>query len=237
MDTPKRGKYAAFFMAILVSMAMTGCQTDTVEEALPSEFDSGEYAVFDYEDSMDAFKSASLEEPMEMDTEICSGEVFVDARRFGHCAPWGPWGLRVWRHRWGNHLGRIIWALDLTREQLSQVRDLMATHRDCVKGPLAAICETNHGIIQAANEQLRAIIESLKNGDIGRYEALEQIKALNQSTREAIREDPDNQDQREALCECKLTLFDNIQAILDEDQQGIWDDWVDGLQGPCFDEE
>ena len=237
MDFVRRVKSAALFMAIMIPLAITGCQTDTMEEAVPSEFDSVEYAVFDYEDSMDAFRSASLEEPMEMDPEVCSGEVLAEGRGFGPCAPLRPWGPRIWRHRAGNHLRGILRELALTEEQKEQARDLMAAHRDCVKGPLAAICATSQEIIQAVNEELRALVESLRNGEIDRAEAREQLKELNQRAREAIREDPDNLDQLVALCECKLTLFDNFRAILDEEQQEAWDEWVAGLEGPCFSDE
>jgi len=237
MNTLKKGKSAALYIAIMMAVAMTACQTDTMEEAVPSEFDSVEYAVFDYEDSMDAFRSATLEEPMEMDPEVCSGEVLGEGRRFGPCAPLRSWGPRIWRHRAGNHLRGVLGELALTDEQKEQIRDLMAAHHDCVRGPLAAICATSQEIIQAVNEEVRAIIESLRNGEIDRAEAWEQLRELNQRAREAIRKDPDNLDQLVALCECKLTLFDNIRTILDEEQQGIWDDWVAGLEGPCFSDE
>ena len=71
--------------------------------------------------------------------------------------------------------------------------------------------------------------------DLTPEEAQELIESLNQRTRERIRENLQNQEQKEVLCECKEVLFDGIQALLDADQSALWVEWLAGLEDPCLD--
>ena len=227
-----------FILSALVTLGAIGCEgaldsNDPAQQGMTS-LESGEYAILDFEDSMDAVQDATLDEPMEMDPELCSGEAIREGHRFGRHAPPCRGLPRQGRAKWGNHLGAILHAMKLTEEQREQVRELMDAHRECAREPLAAICENSRDIIEDANEQRRAILEAAKAGEITREEAHEQIMALNQATREASRENPDNQEAFEALCDCKLALFDGIRPILDEEQQAVWDAWVAMLEGPCF---
>ena len=222
-------RFACFyFISLLLSITIIGCQADSV-------FDSGEFAVFDYEDAMDAVEKATLEEEMGLDPDIFNGNAFRSGYLFGPGAPYGPMGERMLRIRTGNHLGEILKTLNLTEEQILQIRELMASHRDCIQGPLAAFRETCRLMINEANQERRTIINALRMGQLTSEEALEQIESLNQRTRQRIRENLQNQAQRTALCECKIALFEGIQALLDEDQLTLWVEWVAGLEGPCFD--
>lgn len=221
--------------------ALVGCQsgsgTSSASDLAQDTYTSGEYAIFDFEDVLDATSDATLEEAAETDPEVCSGECFQPGHGFGPHAPLGPLGPRLRRPGSGNHLGGILRAVDLTEEQQEQVRELMDAHRECAKEPLASICETNRAILDAANEQRQAILDALESGEIDRQEAREQLWDLNEATREAIRENPDNQAAQEALCACRAVLLDGIRAILDEEQQVVWDEWIAGLQGPCVADE
>ena len=117
------------------------------------------------------------------------------------------------------------------------MRELMAGHRGCVQEPLQAFREANQDAIAAANEQRQAIKDAVQNGDITREEARQQLRELSESTREAIRNNPENEPFKEALCACKLAHFDNIRAGLNETQQATWDAWVASLEGGCFGSE
>ena len=112
--------------------------------------------------------------------------------------------------------------------------ELMAGHRECVQEPLQAFREANQDLIAAANEQRQPIMAALQSGDLTREEAREQLRELSESTREAIRNNPDNEPFKEAMCACKTANFDNVRAVLDETQQATWDAWVASLGGGCF---
>jgi len=227
-----------YTISVLILILSTGCQTDSEEEAPLweySAFDSGEFAVFDYEDIMDSIQKASLEEEMKMDSQICDGNAFRSGGRFGVQAPFGPMGRRMQRIRTGNHLGEILKRLTLTEEQILQIRELMLVHRECIQEPLAAIRETSRALIHEANQERLAIINALRNGEIDHAEAQEQMESLNQRTCERIRENLHNQEQKEALCDCKEALFDDIQSLLEADQLALWVEWVAELEDPCLD--
>ena len=134
----------------------------------------------------------------------------------------------------GKHLGSVFRDLGLTEDQRAQLHDLMTGHRECVQEPLQAFRDANQDLIAAANEQRQTIKDAVQNGEITREEAMEQLRALSESTRELIRNNPDNEPFKEALCACKLAHFDNVRAILDETQQATWDAWVAGLESECF---
>jgi hypothetical protein len=217
-----------YFISVLLSITIISCLANAV-------FDSGEFAVFDYEDAMDAVENASLDEEMELDPEIFNGNAFRSGHLFGPQAPFGPMGQRRLRHRTGNHLGEILKTLDLTGEQILQVRELMASHRDCIQDPLAAIRETSQEIINEVNQERHGIVNAHMAGQMTNKGAAEQIESLNLRTRERIREDLQNQEQKVALCECKVALFEGIFDLLDEDQRALWLEWVAGLECPCLD--
>jgi len=225
-------------LAVLsLAVASMGCQGDpaaTVGPEAADGLDSGEYAVLDFEDAMDAVLDATPTRPMSMDPALCSGEALEPRQPFGPGAPPGPQGPRKKRVVSGNHLGAILRAMGLMPEQREQVRGLMAAHRECVTEPLAEICQNSQDLIEAANEQRRAIVDAARSGEISREEAGARIRELNQATREAIAQDPDNQEALERLCDCKLDLFDGIRSILDTDQQAVWDAWIDLLEDPCL---
>ena len=231
MTIPKRRSPVPLCLMILVLVAVVGCQTDTEGEG---NFESGEFAILDYEDVMDSVTSATIEEPIEIDSTLCSGDCLREGRRFGRGGPRGPMGPRLRRIGTGNHLGRILTKLHFTEDQRAQLHELMSAHRECVKEPLNTICETSRELIKDANEQRKVILATLKEGEVDREEAREQLRELSESTREAIRDNPENEEALEALCACKLDLFENIRSILHEEQQLLWDEWVSGLEGPCI---
>lgn len=200
----------------------------------PFAFESGEFAVFDFNDAMDGIQDATLSSPMQFDPNLFNGGSFRPGGAFGQNGPRGPRGPRMGPGRRGNHLGEIFRQLNLNEEQRTGLRDLMAGHRECIQEPLQAFRDANQALIDAANEQRQAIKEAYQNGEISIEEAREQLRALNESTRAAIENNPDSQAARQGLCDCKLAHFENVRAILTEAQQATWDDWVAGLEGFCF---
>lgn len=227
------------FLIIMSFLMVVGCNTDNaVNNDSQLDFQSGAFALFDFEDAVGAVEDATMENLMRMNPGLLNGDFFRNNGPFGPRGPKGPFGRggpSGLGARFGNHLGSILKNLDLTGERRTQLRELMADHRECVQIPLQAFREANQDLIAAANEERQAIKEAVQNGDLTPEDARKQLRELSKSTRETIRNNPDNEPFKEALCACKLVLFDNVRAILDEKtQQSKWDEWVASLEGDCF---
>ena len=226
------------FLLIMSFLMIIGCNTDNaVNNDSQLDFESGAFAFFDFEDAVDAVEDATMENLMRLNPGIFNGDSFRNNGPFGPRGPKGPFGRggpSGLGAKFGNHLGHILRDLSLTEDQRSQLSELMTGHRECVQIPLQDFREANQDAIAAANEQRQAIIDALQGGNITREEAREQLRELSESTREAIRNNPDNEPFKEALCACKLTHFDNVRAFLDETQKATWDAWVASLEGGCF---
>lgn len=229
-------KFVLPFVTMLIFTGLIGCNTDSAmnNQAAESNFESGEFAIFGFEDAIDGIQNATLEAPFTMNADLFNGHHFRDGGPFGRRGPSGPLGPRGRRSRSGNHLRRILRRLQLGEEQRSQIRELMASHRECIQEPLQAFREANQDIIDAANEKRRAILESLRKREIDRDAAKKQFQALNQRTRAAILNNPESETARQAMCDCKFVLFRRVRAILNEGQKATWDKWVAGLDGGCF---
>lgn len=227
------------FLIIMTFLMIIGCNTGTgVNNDSQLDFESGAFALFDFEDAVGAVEDATMENLMRMNPGLFNGDFFRNNGPFGPRGPRGPSGRGGPGARFGNHLGHILRDLDLTEEQRTQLGDLMAGHRECVQEPLQAFREANQDLIAAANAHRQAIMDAVRNGTIAtREEARRKLRELSESTREAIRNNPDNEPFKEALCACKLAHFDNVQAVLDETQQATWDAWVASLEGGCFGSE
>jgi len=226
------------FLIIMTFLMITGCNTGTgVNNDSQLDFESGAFALFDFEDAVGAVEDATIESLMRMNPGLFNGDFFRNNGPFGPRGPRGPFGRggpSGLGARFGNHLGHILRDLSLTENQRAQLPELMAGHRECVQEPLQAFREANQDLIAAANEQRQPIMAALQSGDLTREEAREQLRELSESTREAIRNNPDNEPFKEAMCACKTANFDNVRAVLDETQQATWDAWVASLGGGCF---
>ena len=110
----------------------------------------------------------------------------------------------------------------------------MSGHRECVQTPLDALIAANQDVIDAANAERSAIVDSVHSGVITREAAMGLIRTLNEATREAITNNPDSAAPLQAMCDCKFALIDNVGLILDETQQAAWDEWLAGRTGGCF---
>jgi Spy/CpxP family protein refolding chaperone len=135
-------------------------------------------------------------------------------------------------------LGRILVQLNLTDEQKEQVKAFLLEYRDCVKGALQTLRESERAIIQAANERRHQVIEDLKNGVIDRQTAMEQLRTINQETRQALMENPVRQQVLQQLKDCFDALINNIKSILTDEQKALFEellakykDWRPG-KGP-----
>jgi Spy/CpxP family protein refolding chaperone len=208
------------FKIILLGLALAGltaCQQNLSpeEKSDATNFDSEELAVAGFDDFLASVEDATLDKEMGMPPVFHGG-------RFHHRRPQFPFGP-------GAHLGKILRELGVSREQMTQIRELLQAQRTCVQEPLENLRAANQDLIDAANAQRKAVLAALRNGEITREEAHAQLQAINESTRQAIRDNPDNAPFLQALCDCRNTLFAGIRALLTGTQQAQWDEWVAGL--------
>ncbi len=216
-------KSACLLFPVLLLVSIPSCQNADFSANTKVDWDAferNELAVIDLEDAIANVEDATVEKPIAMNPVFRR-----DGRFFRH--------PRYLFHR-GSDLRQILRDLDVTKEQMGQIRQFIRAHRECVKDPLEGLRETSVGIIANANEQRKAILQALRNGEITREEAKEQLKQLSEATCEAIRNNPASEPFLRAICECRLRLFDNIRSVLNEDQQARWNQWVSSLDGPCF---
>ncbi len=214
-------RYAVPFLTALLLLAGAGCDNSGVVDsgARDGELGSEAFAVVNAEDAFANIEDATFVVPMVMNPVFSGGHFF---RHPSH--PRRP----------GSHLRAILRELDLSREQIDEIRALIRAHREEIQLALQGLREVNLEILEAAEAERQEILDQLEAGEITAEEAQEMIHALNHATREAIRNNPANQPFLDAICQAKRDLLEAIGAILDPDQKSQWDDWVSTLQGDCF---
>lgn len=227
---------SALAFLLVAGLGLMSCNANNPSSPNSDDIDleSGEFALFSVNDALDGIEDATIDTEMRFNPDMRNGRMFRDGGPFGRRGPRGPFGPRMSRDSTGNHLGAILRELGLTDDQKSQVRELMSGHRECIQEPLDALIAANQDIIDAANVERSAIIDSVRSDAITRAEAEELLRTLSENTREAIASNPDSEAPRQAICDCKLALLDNVRAILDEAQQTAWDEWLAERTGGCF---
>jgi Spy/CpxP family protein refolding chaperone len=188
-----------------------GMGSDSIGAA-EAELGSNEFAVIDAEDAFANLEPATLARDAEMVSPFEADGSFHRSDRH----PGQP----------GSHLREILERFDLTTDQLEQIRALLVAFHDAARDALDGLRRVNQPIIEAANEERAAIVASFENGEIDRDEARAQLADLNRRTREAVRNNPDNEPFLQALCEARRDLFDGIRAIIADTVQTLWDEWV-----------
>jgi len=133
----------------------------------------------------------------------------------------------------GSHLRPVFEELDITREQLSQIREVLRAHRQVVVPLFVGLIDVNRDILVAANQLRQAIVASYLSDQMTVGEALVELAALNEQTREEIRNNPENAPYVAELCAARSQLFDSIRAILTAEQQTKWDNWAAGISSTC----
>ncbi len=138
-------------------------------------------------------------------------------------------GLQRWLY-----LGRILRQLKLDSTQVQQIKGFIKDYISCVHDAMVALRQSEKTIIQNANQNRRLILDSLKNGQITVKEAMADLRLLNQTTRQELKDNPARITACEAIKACRETLFTNIESVLTPDQLTIWDAWKATLPDiPC----
>jgi hypothetical protein len=210
--------------ALLLVAGLVGCDSDGTSPANdpnPDSFNTDSFAIVDSEDAFANLEDATLETEMAMKSAFHQGDGDFDRH---HMHPRGP----------GSHLAPALFRLGLDIDQLRQLRAIVHDHRLLVHESFKGLRDANMALIEQANIGRRAIVDAYKAEEITREEAWAQIRALNERTREAIRNNPANDEFLQQICEDRVQLFEDIRSILTGDQVGEWDAWVASLDNDCI---
>jgi hypothetical protein len=207
----------------LLGLGLLGCDSGSgingSREPDNSTLLSDSFAVVGAEDVYANVRDATFEQEMAMNPVMAAHGFTRHHRHSGHA---------------GSHLAPILMGLDLDQDQLMEIIGALMSHRGAIRDALEGLREVNSEIIDQANAERRAIIESYDAGDISREQAARQLQDLSERTREAIRSNPANEPYLRALCDARRDLFDGIRAILTDMQREPWDSWVTTLPGVCI---
>lgn len=122
--------------------------------------------------------------------------------------------------------GDLLRALHLDSTQIAAVRAILADHEACMKSATEALRASEKAIVDAAKAQRDAIVAQVKDGTLDRKAAGEQLRALNQRTREALKNNPLRADAIAARKACDDSFFIALRGILTERQAAVLSDWL-----------
>ena len=214
----------SIFAAFVLIAGLVGCDnggTDSPNNTDPNSFNTDSFAIVDPEDAFANIEDATLDSEMAMKSVYRDGDGGF-ARH--HMHPKGP----------GSHLAPVLFRLGLDRDQVRQLVEIIWQHRGASRDAFEGLRDANADLIELANAERRSIVEAYRAEEITREEAIEQLRALNQRTREAIRNNPANDPYLREICENRLSLFEDIRSILTGDQVALWDGWLAGLDDDCI---
>lgn len=126
-------------------------------------------------------------------------------------------------------IGLILRQLNLTEEQIEQVKEIIMAHRLCEAEWLKLLQQSRREIVMKGNQARQAIIEQYRAGEITRQEANRLINQLNMRIREALANNPINEEIRAALQECWETFIMNIKEILTDEQLDLFNEWLEKI--------
>jgi len=120
----------------------------------------------------------------------------------------------------------IFRLMALTPEQYEVIKAYFAEHRDCVSSWLKILRDAQMEIIAAAREEQKTIIAKYKAGEITREEAAAALRDLNQKTKEALKNLPENTEVRKGIQDCFEELIANIKSELTPEQLTMFERWL-----------
>lgn len=124
----------------------------------------------------------------------------------------------------------IFRKMNLDSTQLVAIKGFFKENRDCVGSWLSKLRDSQMQILENANEQIKAIRDSYKAGDITRKDAFDAIMKINKETRKALLNNPVNKEVQDGLKDCNEELIAKIKSILTADQLAIFEKWISRIR-------
>lgn len=220
-------------LATLLLALFTSCDDHNgINNPRNIEFDSPLYAIVDFTDLQNAIQNASLNNDMIFNSVLLSygfmnPDAFIPGSAMMRNNPW------LGEFDNNKRIGWIFRSLDLTPVQKDSIRGFLNVYHDSMKVLVKAFFNEIKDTIQNANVQRRAIVDSLKRGEINRQQAKDDLTALNQDTRNKIQNDQVVQSIKSDMCQQRGDLFNNVGSVLTADQLTKWNEMISKLKSPC----
>lgn len=232
-------KRLKWFIALAVlafgaTLYFMGCNDKgNVNAPRQTNFEMAQFVVVDYGDIQNAIEDATVDNDMKFNGTMLDFDFFDGNQPFGPGDP-SLRGMQWFdRFDFGKHLGMLFRQLNLTDDQKTQIQSLMKTFHTNMKPLVRQFYDANKDIISNANATRKLIVDSLKAGQITRDQASADLRALNQTTRNLIDNNPASQTIKSEMCAERDKLFAGIAAVLQGDQITKWNDWISRIKNPC----
>lgn len=134
--------------------------------------------------------------------------------------------------KFGSHLGFVLYMMDLTDEQKTQVQTIMENYRNCFFDVMKDYFTARKAAMETARAAIKTVIEDYRAGNIDRDAAIAQIKTIREDLKETLKATFD----KDALCLCYETMTTAIEALLTPDQLAIWERYKALRQSLCDEE-
>lgn len=128
-------------------------------------------------------------------------------------------------------LPRILPCLELTEDQITQLRTLMEGFKTSVNQILTDTRAAEQPFRAAADSQVKVIRDAVKAGTMTREEARTAIEAIRAQLIADTK--PLREAARAAIEDLQNALLPQIRALLTETQLAIWDAWMTAGTVPC----
>lgn len=231
-------KFKSFLVvSVILSLPLfyfSAC-SDKSEVNTPNQlnFDSPQFAVIDYTDVLNGVEDATLDSDMTFNNTLANYSFMNSMNSFTTGNPMlngNPWLMRFDLRK---HLGLLFRGLNLTDAQKTRVKDLMVQFHETMKPLVQEFKDANADIIAKANANRKAIVDQVKAGTLTREQAAAQLKTLNQTTREAIKNNPKTVEVKTKMCAERTQLFIDIKGILVGDQLTKFENLIKLIKNPC----
>lgn len=230
--------FSLFSIAALTLLILSGCnKRDEITSPKNIDFNSPSFMIVDYTDVSNAVEDATIETPMQMNTEMISYSFLnlMDGRPGNNQMMMPKIGSGRWLQLfdWGKDVGIFFGRLKLTEDQKSKIKDLVRAYHESMKPLVKQFADANQSIIDDANAKRKAILDDLKSGKITRQQAADNLKTLNDATRTAIDNNPVSKTIKQKMCDLRSDLFTKIGGLLSADQVAKWNDAISKMKNPC----
>ena len=176
------------------------------------------FSVVSYDATECDFHEGSLTEDINLEPIMPMGVDHMDRR--------GKDDMRKDDKRPNTGFEFIFRKLNLSTEQRDSMKVYFAAHKDCVSAWLTMLRDSQMEIIQAARTEQKAIMAAYKAGELTREEAGLELRALNASTKAALKDNPINELVQAGMKDCNDELIAKIKSQLTDEQLVIFEEWI-----------
>ncbi len=236
-------KKRIYIFSLVALVLLVGCKGKGNNPVSPNmdSFSSSEYAVIDFNDLLNSVTGPTVDTPMECDNSMINYSFMSNGQNalmLGGDMMMGPGrkgGMPGWIERFDyrKHLGRILRQLELSEEQRNSIKEFMVTFHTGMKPLAKEFSIAVREILREANQLRKEIIRRLRNGELTEEQARVELNALNNDTKDKIKNAPEVLRIKGEMCVLRTGLLGSIESVLTEAQKNKWNSWISEQADPC----